>query len=104
MAANVETMFYTREKPWHGLGTMVAEAPNSKDALRLAGLNWKVLKKPLLLQIHYWARVSVMRQPVPCRKDAVCGCLPDCQGSLSLAVSGSVRIWYFPIPMTVREP
>ena len=42
MAANVETMFYTREKPWHGLGTMVAEAPNSKDALRLAGLNWKV--------------------------------------------------------------
>ena len=47
MAANVETMFYTREKPWHGLGTMVAEAPNSKDALRLAGLNWKVLQKPV---------------------------------------------------------
>ena len=43
MAANVETMFYTREKPWHGLGTMVAEAPNSKDALRLAGLNWNLL-------------------------------------------------------------
>ena len=47
MAANVETMFYTREKPWHGLGTMVAEAPNSKDALRLAGLNRKVLQKPV---------------------------------------------------------
>ena len=47
MAANVETMFYTREKPWHGLGTMVAEAPNSKDALRLAGLNWKVLQEPV---------------------------------------------------------
>lgn len=47
MAANVETMFYTREKPWHGLGKMVAEAPNSKDALRLAGLNWKVLQKPV---------------------------------------------------------
>lgn len=27
MAAEVETMFYTREKPWHGLGTLVAEAP-----------------------------------------------------------------------------
>ena len=26
---------------------MVAEAPNSKDALRLAGLNWKVLQKPV---------------------------------------------------------
>lgn len=47
MAANVETMFYTREKPWNGLGTMVAEAPNSKDALRLAGLNWKVLQEPV---------------------------------------------------------
>lgn len=47
MATNVETMFYTREKPWHGLGTMVAEAPNSKDALRLAGLNWKVLQEPV---------------------------------------------------------
>ena len=47
MAANVETMFYTREKPWHGLGTMVEKAPNSKDALRLAGLNWKVLQEPV---------------------------------------------------------
>lgn len=42
MAANVETMFYTREKPWHGLGTMVQEAPNSADALRLAGLDWTI--------------------------------------------------------------
>ena len=47
MAANVESMFYTREKPWHGLGIMVAEALNSKDALRLAGLNWKVLQEPV---------------------------------------------------------
>ena len=29
MSANVETMFYTREAPWHGLGTRVEEAPNS---------------------------------------------------------------------------
>ena len=45
MAANVETMFYTREKPWHGLGTMVSKSPNSKDALIYAGLNWHVLQK-----------------------------------------------------------
>ena len=37
MAANVETMFSVREKPWHGLGTIVAEAPSSSEALRLAG-------------------------------------------------------------------
>ncbi len=29
MAANVETMFFEREKPWHGLGTIVMEAPTS---------------------------------------------------------------------------
>ena len=40
-------MFYTREKPWHGLGTRVEEAPTSKEALELAGLNWKVLQNPI---------------------------------------------------------
>lgn len=47
MAANVETMFSTRVKPWHGLGQIVAEAPTSKDALTLAGLDWKVLQEPI---------------------------------------------------------
>lgn len=47
MAANVETMFYTRTKPWHGLGTMVEEAPTSVAALELAGLDWKVIQKKL---------------------------------------------------------
>ncbi len=42
MPANVETMFYVRETPWHGLGKKVAEAPGSKEALRLAGLDWEV--------------------------------------------------------------
>ena len=47
MAANVETMFYTREKPWHGLGTKVEEAPCSTDALYLAGLDWQVVQEPI---------------------------------------------------------
>ena len=47
MAANVETMFYTREKPWHGLGTKVEEAPSSADALCLAGLGWQVIQEPI---------------------------------------------------------
>ena len=47
MAANVETMFSVREKPWHGLGTVVAEAPGSKEALRLAGLDWEVSQHPI---------------------------------------------------------
>lgn len=47
MAANVETMFSVREKPWHGLGTIVMEAPTSADALRLAGLDWEVVQEPI---------------------------------------------------------
>lgn len=42
MAAEVETMFSVRVKPWHGIGTVVEECPNSKEAIRLAGLDWKV--------------------------------------------------------------
>lgn len=45
MAAAVETMFYTREKPWHGLGTQVQESPDSRHALELAGLDWQVIQK-----------------------------------------------------------
>lgn len=47
MAAEVETMFYTREKPWHGLGVQVHDAPTSEKALWLAGLDWKVVQKDI---------------------------------------------------------
>lgn len=46
MPALVESMFYTgRNVPWHGLGTQVESAPTSADAIRLAGLDWKVLQE-----------------------------------------------------------
>ena len=47
MAANVETMMYVGEKPWHGLGREIKEAPTSKDAIKLAGLDWDVIPKPI---------------------------------------------------------
>lgn len=47
MAANVETMFSVREKPWHGLGRIVMEAPSSAEALKLAGLDWDVVQEPI---------------------------------------------------------
>lgn len=47
MAALVETMFSVREKPWHGLGTIVMEAPMSEEALKLAGLDWNVVQEPI---------------------------------------------------------
>lgn len=47
MAANVESMMYVREVPWHGLGTRVEEAVTSADALRIAGLDWTVEQTPV---------------------------------------------------------
>lgn len=48
MAANVESMFYVgRQAPWHGLGVSVKAAPESKEALRLSGLDWKVFQKDI---------------------------------------------------------
>lgn len=47
MSANVESMFYVRETPWHGLGTRVMTAPDSEEALILAGLDWNVVQEPI---------------------------------------------------------
>lgn len=44
---DVETMFYVREVPWHGLGIRVEEAPSSDEAIRIAGLDWRVIQEPL---------------------------------------------------------
>ena len=53
MAANVETMFYTREKPWHGLGTMVAEAPESRDVFCKTFLHKIAKTFCRSLQLHF---------------------------------------------------
>lgn len=55
MAHNLEIkngkaqMFSVREVPWHKLGTIVEEAPTVAEAIKLAGLDWKVVEK----QIHF---------------------------------------------------
>lgn len=52
MAANVETMMYVREKPWHGLGTRVEEALTSGEAIEKAGLDWNVIPCPVFDDRH----------------------------------------------------
>ena len=56
MAAEVETMFYVRETPWHGLGVKVADALSSGEALKTAGLDWDVVQKPIYTDD--WRKVS----------------------------------------------
>ena len=52
MAHEVETMFSTRVTPWHGLGNVVSEAPDSRTALQVAGLDWNVLQKMIWCVLH----------------------------------------------------
>lgn len=47
MVANVENMFSVREVPWHRKGLVLDTAPTSAEAIKLAGLDWRVRKAPL---------------------------------------------------------
>ncbi len=44
MAHNVETMAYSGETPWHGLGTKVPHDLSTQDMLKEAKLDWEVKK------------------------------------------------------------
>ena len=47
VAANVETMLYSRTTPLHGLGRSVDHAVSSDEAIIAARLNWKVIQKEI---------------------------------------------------------
>lgn len=75
MAALVESMIYVREKPWHGLGTLVAEAPTSADALRLAGLDWEVKQRNI--QVCGGAKIENYKANVRSTDGKVLGVVTD---------------------------
>ena len=50
MAACVESIFSVREVPWHGIGTIVNEAPTSTEAIKYAELDWNVKSTPIFDQ------------------------------------------------------
>lgn len=51
MSANFETGFSSNGiVPWHGLGQIIIEAPTSKDAIKIAGLDWRVDMMPIFDQ------------------------------------------------------
>ncbi len=48
MSASVETMMYSGETPWHGLGHYVGDEPvDSAEAMTMAGLDWSVGLYPI---------------------------------------------------------
>ena len=40
-------MLSAKERPWHGIGTVVEEAPTSENAIRIARLDWTVDQFPV---------------------------------------------------------
>ncbi len=50
MSHEVESMAYTNELPWHGLGFKVDNKQTVDGMLKAAKLNWSVEKRPLFIQ------------------------------------------------------
>lgn len=46
MPANVESMAYYGEKPWHGLGAEVPRGITAEEMIKAAGLDWEVEMRP----------------------------------------------------------
>jgi phage/plasmid-like protein (TIGR03299 family) len=42
MSAEIDSIFYTGETPWHGIGTYLPEPVESQEAIIAGGLNWQV--------------------------------------------------------------
>jgi phage/plasmid-like protein (TIGR03299 family) len=47
MVANVETMAYAHQVPWHGIGTQVSSELTPLEMIKSAGLDWDVRKVPV---------------------------------------------------------
>lgn len=69
MSHQVEQMFYVGDVPWHGLGVKLDEPPTIEEALESGGLNWRVDRKPLVIQgtdqlVNHYATVRATDEKV----------------------------------------
>jgi phage/plasmid-like protein (TIGR03299 family) len=73
MPANVESMAYYGNTPWHGLGTKVQKGITAEEMIKAAGLDWKVEMKPargaLVNKKGKASRYEIVRRPRPDTKE-----------------------------------
>lgn len=51
MAHNINSMMFTGERPWHGLGTEVQGEQTSAGAIKAAGLDWDVERRTAFINL-----------------------------------------------------
>lgn len=66
----------TRNRAWHGLGTIVENAPTPAEALVLAGLNWPVTLHEMSVQVN-GVTVPITTHRASMRGDQVLGVVGD---------------------------
>jgi phage/plasmid-like protein (TIGR03299 family) len=74
MPANVQTMAYYGDVPWHGLGKQVPKGVTAEQMIRAAGLDWEVDLRPArgareINRKGEFSRYEVVRVPRPQTKE-----------------------------------
>jgi hypothetical protein len=69
MPANVQTMAYYGEVPWHGLGKQVLKGVTAQQMIQAAGLDWEVEPLPArgareINRKGKFSRYEVVRVPI----------------------------------------
>jgi phage/plasmid-like protein (TIGR03299 family) len=67
MPANIESMAFSGQVPWHRLGTRLDNPATAREAITAAGLAWEVQKQPLYTGPE--RNVRVIDRYVVCRTD-----------------------------------
>ncbi|NDY57384.1 DUF932 domain-containing protein [Desulfovibrio sulfodismutans] len=70
MPANIQTMAYYGEVPWHGLGKQVSKAVTAEEMICAAGLDWEVELRPArgakeINRKGEFSRYEIVRVPRP---------------------------------------
>ena len=65
MPANIDSMMYVNETPWHREGVALDKPPSVEDALDYAGLNWTVEKRDTFYSLsnNYNAQAPLSQVP-----------------------------------------